>query len=191
MSNTRVWLFRVLILAVLALMIVSWFMPWWAADVVEIKWPAEVQIHPWGLESAPLSSFAFAIAGSDMPVWFAPAMWAYFGLFIGLLLFSLFAKEKEVRLAKLKSTLPKVLIGGVGLSFILIVVTAAIVIAIRTGDFYGVKLIGTVDIVFSEFEVSDVVTGLNLGYWLACSVGPLLIVLALFRNKIIGQRLMK
>ncbi|GAI56414.1 unnamed protein product, partial [marine sediment metagenome] len=181
--------FRILVLAAAGLMLVSWFMPWWAASILELG-EAAVVIRPWGLE-ADLREMNPMIAGSDMPVWFAPLMWTYLGICIGLLLLSLLVKGKAFSLGKFRFSLPKVLIGGVGLSYIVVVVLAVIIAAIRTGDFYNVKLIGYSFVSLGESYESGIESGLQFGYWLASGVGSLLIVLALFRNKIVGKRLLK
>ena len=185
MSNARVWLFRVLILAAAGLMLYSWFMPWWMANVFEIAEDAVV-IRPWGLEEN-LGPMVSMIKGSDMPAFFAPAMWTYLGLAIAALLFALWVKDRDVRLLRINFNLPKFIIGLVGFSYIVVVVLAVIIAAIRTGDFYGLKLIGYTFVDLGDPMVSGIEAGLLLGYWLACAIGPLLIVLALLRNKIIGK----
>ena len=184
MSNARVWLFRVLILAATGLMLLSWFMPWWSTWIMRLN--NLVQIRPWGLEHD-LGVLAEYISGSEMPAFFAPAMWTYLGIGIAALLFSLWVKDRNVRLLRKNFNLPKFIIGLIGFSYIVVVVLAVIVAAIRTGDFFGLKLIGSTHIDMGEPLITDADSGLLSGYWLACGVGPLLIVLALLRNKIIGK----
>lgn len=184
MHNIRVWIFRVLIIAATCFMLLSWFMPWWRCFIWGIN--REVLIRPWGLEHD-LGDLTSYIAGAEMPAFFALFMWIYLGLCVAVLLFSLFANEKTVSLGKFKLSLTKLLIGIVGVSYIVVVVSAVIVAAIRTGDFFGVHLIGTTVIDLGEPMISDADAGLLIGYWLACSVGPLLVVLALLRDKIIGK----
>lgn len=180
---------RFLILAAIGLIFTSWFSPWWTCDIIpdeaELKPIYEaVHIRPWGLEDH-LGSYSGYIGGSQMPAFFAPLMWIYLGLITALLLFSLFAKEKMVGLGKFKFNLPKLLIGGVGLSFIFIVALAAIVAAIRTGEFYNTKLMGTV----YDFTLGLTVNSrLLFGYWLACGTGVFITILALLRDRITGIR---
>jgi len=184
MGSFRVWLFRGLVIVAAGLLLFSWFMPWWRAFIATIN--GQVQIHPWGLKHNLIGPDAAYMAGTEMPAFFAPLMWTYLGICIALLLFSLLVKEKTFNLGKFKLSLPKVLIGGVGLSYIVVVVLAVIIAAIRTGDFYGTPLIGVTYVAFNDVGTA-VEAGLLFGYWLACGVGPLLIVLALLRNKIIGK----
>ncbi len=191
MGNIREWLFRLLVLAAGGLLLLSWFMPWWAADISALG-PKMLTIRPWGLENRIDPSWAGFVSGAEMPGWFAPLMWAFLGLAIAVLLVSLFIKNKEVKFWRLRFNLPSLTLGLVGFSYIVVAVLAVIVAAIRTGDFYETKLIGTI---FVEIggggeagELSSFVTGrLLLGYWLACAAGPLLMGLALARNKIIGR----
>jgi hypothetical protein len=112
-------------------------------------------------------------------------MWTYLGLAIVALLFSLFAKEKTVGFGKFKFKLPTLLIGIVGLSYIIVVITAVVMIAIRSGDFYKTPLMGQVYV----RNVEAVATSrLLLGYWMACGTGLFITILALLRSKIVGNK---
>lgn len=182
-SGARTWLFRVLIVAAGALMFVSWIMPWWRAVIIQLdRW---VAIRPWGLEHN-LGDFADYIKAAAMPSWFAPFMWAYLGVSILVLLFSLFAPGKVLQFGKLKMSLPQLLIVGVGLSYVVVVVVAAVYGSIRMDEFWHLKLIGKTYVEAGEIEKSYVEANLLTGYWLACAAGPLLVILGLLRNKIAG-----
>lgn len=181
MSNARVWLFRSLILIAIGLLFVSWFLPWWKCTTPAMEgW---VRIRPWGLENN-LGIFAVHIDGSDMPGWFGPFMWAYLGLCTVLLLVSLFVKDKVFRFCKIRFSLPHTLLAGVGLSYIVVAILAVVIAAIRSGDYFNMSLIG---FTYVEEAYGNVYGSLQLGYWLACATGPLLLLLSLFRNKIIGK----
>jgi hypothetical protein len=182
MVKYRNWLFRGSMIIAIGLMILSWFMTWWECTTPAMSY--WVRIHPWGLD-ANLGVFIAYIEGSDMPVWFAPFMWIYFGICIAALLYSLVAKEKVFTLGKLKLPLPQIVIGGVGLSYIIVVILAVIVAAIRSGDFFNMSLVG---FTYIEEAYGNVYGTLLPGYWLACVTGPLLVFLAVFRNKIIGRK---
>ncbi len=186
MSSSRAWLFRILIIIAASLMVWSWFMPWWSVNVPDLNLDNAVVIHPWGLEQN-LGSLAAYISGSSMPDWFAPIMWTYLGLCIAALLFSLFAGNKEINLWKIKTSLPAIITGLVGLSYIVVVLTAVIFASIRMGDFYNTNLIGSTKIEIMEAHPVYVYSNLRTGYWLACGAGPLLVVLSLLRNKITGK----
>jgi hypothetical protein len=186
MGKSRVWIFRVLVLAVAALLIYSWFMPWWQASVDQVGIDAVV-IHPWGLEKNMPEELLPYVMGSDMPVWFAPVMWSYLGIVVLALLSSLFVANKKVKLWKIKATLPGMMIGIVGISYVVVVALAVIVASIRTNDFYYMKFLGRTLIDLGG-EITTNATGtLLLGYWLAVASGPLLIALAFLRKKITGS----
>jgi hypothetical protein len=187
MSDSRVWLFRLFVLAALGLLLLSWFMPWWSINVYEIG-PDAVVIRPWGLEANLRPSEAALIEGADMPPWFAPFVFAYLGAAVLALLVGMFVTNKQFQLASIKFRLPALIVGLVGLSYIVVVATCFVVAKMRTGDYFGgINLIGYTLIDLGEPYVSGAEAYFLTGYWLACAVGPLLVILALLRNKIIGE----
>ncbi len=165
-------------------MLISWFMPWWKAAILELD--RSVLIRPWGLEHD-LGDLAGYIQGAEMPSWFAPFMWAYLGICMLVLLFSLFAPAKEVRLAKFQFSLSQLLVGGVGLSYIVALIVAVVYASMRVGEFWDLQLIGKTYVELGEIEKGYVEANLQLGYWVAWVAGVLLLVLGLLRNRIVGQ----
>jgi hypothetical protein len=190
MSSTRAWLFRVLVLASGGLLLYSWFQPWWSARVMAVVGEHHVVIHPFGLEVILEDIYNFIdVAAADIPAWVTPVMWAYLAIAIAALLFSLWAKDKELKLWKVRFTLPSWTIGIVGFSYIVVAVTMFIIATMKTADL-GIPLIGITET--QGFEVLEglsvsIKSDLQLGYWLAYGAGTLLILLALLRNKIIGR----
>ena len=184
-SNKRVWLIRVLVIAAAGLMLLSWLLPWWRADITVIN--AWVMVRPWGLESCQFVEEYFPTA--CMPGWFAPFAWSYLVICIVLLLFSLFAKEKVFSLGKFKFSLPQLILAGVGLSYMAACVIMVVYGSMRASEYSGMKFLGDQIIeVDSEMNiVSGAYARLLLGYWLAWAAGLLLVVLALVRNRIIGK----
>lgn len=187
-ANARVWIFRFLVLVAGGLLIYSWFQPWWSIDVYEIGKNAVI-IHPWGLEAFLDQKDYIWIESAEMPAFFAPIMFTYLGLAIAALLLGMLVKSKVLKIWKFNFTLSSFLIGVVGFSYIIVVVAAVVIAAIRTGDFWDVALIGESFIDLGEPYVSGAEAGLKVGYWLACTSGLLLLLLGLFRNKIIGKKL--
>ena len=190
MSNIRVWIYRLLVTVGAGLILYSWFQPWWQAYIVEIDEIA-VTIYPYNMEVI-MGEYPEWFIGFDsaMPAWFFPFMWAYLGLSLAALLVSLFISDNKImRLGPLTWSLPQALIAIVGLSYIIIVASAVLTIAIRSGDFYDAPLMGSIFIsIPGEIPYESWVdTGLKFGYWLACAAGPFLVILALFRNRIIGR----
>jgi hypothetical protein len=143
-----------------------------------------VMVYPYALHTD-LAEYVDYIAGADMPAWFEPFMWAYFGLVLASLLFSMFAKDKEIKIWKVKGTLPGYIIGVIGFSCIVVAIAAVVTISLRSADFYNMKLLGQV--ILSDHPYVYAQGTLEFNYWLFCATGPLLIILALFRDKIIGK----
>ncbi len=189
MDSSKAWLFRVLVLAAAGLMLLSWFMPWWSATIVAVQLKNAVVIHPWGLEINLPPAMVPYTAGAELPAYFAPFMWIYLGLCMVGLLGAIIFTRKKITLFKREMSLSKLLVGVVGFSYIICVVVAVIVAAIRVGAFggYDMPLMGSTFIEVGAGGYSDVDTGLRFGYWLACAVGPLCIVLALLHDKIMGE----
>lgn len=179
MNRSRVWLFRGLVVVTTGLMVASFILPWWVATSPV----GDVAIYPYGL-SADLGMYTPYVAGAEMPGWFAPLTWIYLGICVVALLYGSWLGEKEVKIGRLKSKVSKLLIGIIGLSYILVAVVAVIIAAIRTGD-YGMTLFGTSLVV--EHPAVYAEGNLQFGYWMACGVGLLCMALSLLRNKIIGQ----
>ena len=186
-GSLRAWVFGVLTLAGAGLFLYSWLQPWWQAYIVALNEVAVI-IRPWGLESYMPQEYSKWLVGAEMPSWFRPLMWLYLAACMGVLVYSLFAGDDRVRLGRFKLSVQKALIGAVGLSYIVFVVVCVVVIAIRASEFYGATVMGSIFVSMSDHEMSNVETGLLTGYWLAAGVGPLLVVLALFRDKIMGKR---
>ena len=137
-----------------------------------------------------LQDYPQLLEGADMPAWFFKAMWIYLGLAMGVLVYSLFLGEERVKLFKFNLSVSQLLVGLVGVSIIIFVVTFVVVVAVRASGFYSAPLQGTVFVHTAEHEgnaESYVNTGLQIGYWLALVAGPYLTALALFRNKIVGK----
>ena len=185
MSNKGVWLFRVLVAAAGGVMLVSWLLPWWTIDA-ESFGPNLVQIHPWGLEmNERLGDFVIFLKGADMPGWFAPFMWAYLGLCMIALLVGLWIHNgKKVGIGKFKLELNQLLIGGVGVSYIVVGIVAAIFASIRTKTLMDVPLLGRSFLDMGGEFVTFVESRFLIGYYLVYVVAILLIALAFLRSRI-------
>lgn len=186
MSSARTWLYRFLTLGGAGMFLASWLMPWWTAYIVYLK-SAAVNLRPWGVDMLLSAEYASWIPSYEMPAIFAPLMWAYLGLCMAALLISMFAPSAmRVGLGKLKLSLPTALVLGVGISYIVCVIVAALVMQMRLKEFFDAPLIGSV-----FFRMGEVGTAVNTnflpGYWLACATGPVLVVLATLRQFIIGR----
>jgi hypothetical protein len=186
LGNTRIWLFRILVIAAAGFMVWTFFMPWWSANIAEIIGKQNVLIHPWGLETHMGTLEIFAEPG-QMPGWFPPLMFLYLSLVMVGLLIGAWVQDKHIRIFGREYDMSKFLIGLVGVSYIVCLGVATVFAAIRTGDFYNLPLQGHIKIDLGEPQVSDVDTGLLIYYYLAYGAAFLLVLLALFRNKIAGR----
>jgi len=187
MSDTRVWKFNILVMAAAFVMIASWLLPWWTANI-EALGNDVVQIHPWGLEVDPrLGGFTVFIKGATLPSWFAPSMWIYFGLCMIALLVSLCVRAKPIVLGRFKIHLSRLLVGGVGVSYIVAAVIAVIYLSIRLKAFFETPLQGRKPVDLGEAMRTYVNTSLLLGYYLTHFAGLFLLALALLHKKIIGE----
>ncbi len=114
-----------------------------------------ILIHPYGLEMNvhpdDLSYMGINNADNMMPSWFTPIMWGYLGLCILALLFSLYLGDKKVKLAKFSFKWSSLLVGIVGLSYVVAAITAVIIAMIRTGD-SGLSFLGTTTFTIPGFE---------------------------------------
>ncbi len=186
-AATGMMIFRVLVLIGAVMWIASWFMPWWQAFIVYLKTPALV-IRPWGVDSFLPPEYAAEITGYDMPGIFAPFMWTYLVVAMGLLLYGMLVGSRE-RIGIGKFTLgPAGIVGLVGLSYILCVVVAVIVMQMRMSSFYNAQLFGSIYIAIDEGHRSYVDTSLQNGYYLACVTGPYLVLVSIIHRFLASKR---
>ncbi len=183
----RLWLFRGLILVGAGFMLFSWYSPWWTARISDLSGSDHMLMRPWGVEvmAAEIRTYANRALYS-MPAFFAPLMWTYLGLCMLALAVSLFV-EKQVTLGRFRLSLPQVLIGLVGLSYLIAVAAAFVIAQIKAGA-GGFAFVGSSIVPNPMTGGSTRFTGeLKPGYWLAIGAGSLLVALAALRNSIIGK----
>jgi len=192
MGDIRTWIFRALVLIGAALFIYSWFQPWWTAYIVALDTTA-INIYAYGIESFVPSEFAAWIAGYDqiMPAWFDNFMWIYLAACVVVLLLGMFAssdQKERIGIGKIGVSLPSALVGAVGISFLIVAITAVIVISMNLTGFYNSPLVGTFKLDMGDPYISDVNTKLTTGYYLAIAGGLLLLIVAILRKFIIGKK---
>lgn len=180
-------LFGVLTLGGAVLFLASWFMPWWQAWIVYLKQVA-LYIRPWGAESFLPPEYEASISGYEMPAFFALFMWAYFAVFMIMLIYSVIAPSStRIGIGKLSLPLPTALVLGVGISYIVCIVIAYFVMQMRVSEYFNASLNGTIYIAIDEGHKSNVDTSLLPGFYLAAVTGPVLVILALLRGLIVGK----
>lgn len=185
--SLRLWLFSALVVGAAGLMLYSWFSPWWGARISDLSGTDHILMRPWGVEIAAAEIRTYANSSLySMPAFFAPLMWLYLGVCMLALAVSLFV-GKQITLGRFKLSLAQVLIGIVGLSYLIAVGTALVVANVKAGG-GGVSFLGTSVVPNPMTGGSTRVTGaLKLGYWLAIVAGVLLVALAVLRNIIVGK----
>lgn len=185
-NGLRLWLFGLLVLVGAGLMLASWFSPWWSAKISDLSGSDHIVLRPWGVEMVTEVRTYANKSLYSMPAFFTPLMWLYLGLCMLVLAVSLFV-DRQITIGRFKLSLPQVLVGFVGLSYVIAVATAFIIAQIKSGS-AGIQFVGT-STVFNPMTGGNtrIVGGLKLGYWLAASAGIYLIVLAILRNVVIGR----
>lgn len=182
-GGAGVWIFRVLLVAGAALMAYSWFQPWWSAKIAVLPGDDHMVMHPWGVEvvSQVKANVDAALFSMPFPEVFAGFMWVYLGVCMLALAASLFM-TRRIALGRFSLPLSVVLIGLVGLSYLVAVGMAYGIGELKAG-WAGANFIGksTVKDAMSGNKIK-MVSELKLGYWLALASGPVLIVLALLRG---------
>jgi len=186
-DSWRVWLFRGLVAVAAGLMVASFIMPWWTADI-NIPGQATlldaIRIYGHGLQHN-LSELREYIAADETPFYQTVLAWAYIAASAGLILFSTWLKGKKGR------WLP----GGIGLIYIAYAAIAAFVVIASRFREVGLSLGGTgfslqgwnSFISVGEVAEIDMYSTLRFGYYLAYAAGGMCIVLALLRDKITGK----
>lgn len=186
--NAGAWIYRGLVVVGAGLLLFSWFMPLWGLDIEMLR-PDAVLVQHWG-EELFIGAWADVFDIPKMPSFFPVLMWIYLAIAIALLLASLVLPERPFTLVGIRLSVPQAIIGFVGISYIVYVVVAAIVIAYNLGQFEvaegGVTtpLQGDVTLDFGDLYVSKATSSLRLGYWLSLGAGIFLVALALLRPKI-------
>ncbi len=177
-KSSSVWLFRGLVILAAALMVLAWFLPWWNSDASgSLQLKNAVIIHPWGLEQN-LGTYAQYIAGAEMPGWFAPFAWAYLAICLAVLLCAIVLKDKVLRFAGMKWSRSEIMVGLVGVSYIVTALIMFVVARIRTADF-NVNFLGQSKIAVGP-ERLTLDSNLQIGFWLAIVVGLFTIAVAYY-----------
>jgi hypothetical protein len=179
-GNAGVWIFRVLLVAATAFMVYSWFQPWWSSDVAVIQGTDDLVLHPWGVEAVGQVRMGADPALYQMPAFFTPLVWVYFGAAMLALAVSLFVNV-SIPLGRIRLPLAAVLIILVGLSYLL-----AVGLAYWIGDMRAeamdIKFIGRSQYTDpTSHRKIQMVSDLRDGYWYALYAGVTLVVLGLVR----------
>lgn len=184
-NSLRAWIFRFLVVIAMGLFIASWFIPWWECAIPYIAgW---IHIRPWGLEFN-LGFYESYASQAVMPAFMAPAMWTYFGLAILGYIASMFVKEKEIKIFKLKFKLNQFLVLLIGLSWIIAGLAATLLAAVQTGNYFNTPLIGHNVVDLGGHYEADTYSNFLPGYYLIYASGLVALITAHFYNKLLGHK---
>ncbi len=184
----RNWLYRGLVIVAAGLIAWSFNIMWWALSIKQIAEGRNVvQIFPYALKEYVPKEFKAFLTGSQMPGYFEPLMWIYFGLVLAALLAALFLGRKSIKFLRFRANLSAFIVGFVGFSYAVVIGLFIIVAAIRTGDFWGTHLLGETWVNVGGAYQTWVVASFQLGFYVAVAAAALCLALGIFRNKIIGK----
>ncbi len=175
----RIWIFRMLVIASSALMISSFYMPWWIAVFTKglSSSTGSVDIYGWGLSHS-LTLLAGYVTEDVTPLYQSIIAWVYMGISVCLALGSTWLKSKKGQL----------ILGGIGAVYMLYTAIAVFVVISNRIAYDHIPLQGsTVITLQNQMDFITVESGLCPGYYLAYAAGGLLIVLALIRGMIAGK----
>ncbi len=174
------WIFRVLVVAAAALMVYSFFQPWWIADIAVIQGTDDLVLHPWGIEAVGQVRMGADPALYEMPAFFAPFVYVYFCVAMLALLVSLFVNA-TIKLGPVRLPLAAVLIILIGLSY-LVAVGLAYFIGDMRATGMDMKFIGRSQYTDpTSHRKVRMESDLQPGYWLALYAGVALVALGLVR----------
>ena len=182
-GGAGVWIFRVLLVAAAAFMLYTWLTPWWGATVAVLKGQDHLLLRPWGVQVVPevRANIDETLFSMPFPSLFAGFMWAYLVVCMAAIAASLFV-DRQVSIGRIQLPLAVVMIGLVGLSYLLAVGLAVGIGELKAGwagaNFIGKSLVKEPQSGAKIKMVSD----LKIGYWLALGAGGALTALALLRG---------
>ena len=184
MSNSRLWLFRGLVAIAIGMMVASFIMPWWSlSDIYTEDQEGEIvgfSIYGYGLpqgQSGPLEETYWR---EDITPFYQTVLaWIYVAASAGLLLYSTWLKGRKGQLIS----------GGIGLIYIVYALIAAFVVIagrLATRGSIPIPLQGEGSAI-GEWDTIYFLTSLQPGFYLALATGAFIVLLAIFRSKIVGR----
>ncbi len=182
-DRRRLWIYRGLVIVAAGLVILTATQPWWIGDVWSyyIGYVGTIEIYQYGLNhyGFDAAGYTLHLTADETPSYQIVIAWIYIVISIGLILFSAWLKGRK----------GSWLLGSIGLINIAYALIAVyVVIADRLGDF-NISLQGS-SWITPEIPIDEPVeiySSLQFGYYLAYVAGFFCVILALFRNIIVGK----
>jgi hypothetical protein len=161
-------------------MVYSWFQPWWIGDIATIRGTDDLVLHPWGIDAVGPVRMASDPALYEMPGFFEPFVWTYFGVAMLALLASLFVKMK-FKVGPVRLPLATTLILLVGMSYLITVGLAYFIGDMRASGL-DMNFIGRSDYTDpTSHRKVRMDSALQDGYWYALYAGVALFSLGIIR----------
>lgn len=183
MPKFRLWLFRGTVIAAAAMMAASFAMPWWSlSDIYTLQGvqPEGFSIYGYGLPQGQSNPQWETYWRADItPFYQIVLAWVYVAISAALLLYSTW----------LRGAAGKWLQIGIGLTYTgYSLVAVFVVIAGRLAEWKPrpIPLQG-VGVARGEWSEVFFTTSLQPGFYLAVATGVLILLLGVFRNRIIGK----
>ena len=171
--NLKLWIYRCLVFTAAGLMLASFIMPWWTAHVfsstpvIELEDGIRIYGHGLEYELAELDNF---ILSDKTPYYQTVLAWIYISVSVGLVLISAFLKGMKGRL----------LLGGVGLIYIVYVMVAVFVVISNRLNELGFVMEGYNYLPGLPAGAAGINSSLRFGYYLSYIAGGMCVALALF-----------
>jgi hypothetical protein len=173
-TNWKIWLYRLSVIVVCGLMLVSFLMPWWTTRISGTS--NYICIYGYGLRHN-LQDLRNYILSDETPISQIVLAWTYMTISISLIILSLW----------LKGNAGKWLMGVIGLIYLVYALLAIFVVVTGRLEELGLTLRG-----WSSFKgeegAGDLYSSLRFGLYLAYITGTLCIILAMLRDIIMGKR---
>ena len=177
-KSWRSWLLRGLIAIAAGLMIASFILPWWTAQINLITIKDPIRIYGYGLQHDLLDYREYIIA-DETPPYQTVIAWVYVAVSIGLAFLSTWLKGRKGQL----------LLGLVGGGYITYVLVAAFMVISNRLGALDIPMQGMFSTLGPGETIITVTTSLRFGYYLAYAAGGLFLLLALLSSLIAGKRL--
>jgi hypothetical protein len=175
-GSLRVRLYRGLALIAVALMAVSFSLPWWTCVIQSNRW---IKIYGWGLQHN-LVDLAASVSQDITPAYQKVLAWLYLAACAAVIIFSAF------RLKRKKSYLPTIVLGIAGLSYIAYAAIAGFVVIADRVKVFGVNLTGQT-LIKTNSWMTVIHSKFDTGFYLAFAAGILCVLLAGIRFIIVKK----
>ena len=195
MNTARVWIFRALVLVGAVAFVYSFFSPWWIAHCVSSAAGIhDVIVHPYGLDDGGLGGYFKLMpdGGAEVavPVWLITLIWIFFGVACAALVMAIVFNKTTIPLFGKRLNISRWAVGLVGFVYIIVCI-AGIVFAYSKVTALTLPFVGNAWVNLGQFAMwsieLDVTSWIPFGYYLACGSGVFLLLLGIFRNKIVGE----